>query len=352
MSTKLTTRCFGRADFDTQESAHAVLQYVLRADPFAAERFGSLPPLQKGFSSATLPKAIELLANFADQERRWGGDIWLESRREPRVNYHVQWAYGIPARPFAVSSYRVDAASVKSEGRVAEWLNFCLPLMELHDAWFAAFCLDEEWDHRHYFPVRSRPTASHATGYLVETYDGNALEEGIPGVYWGTYFGSFYVDWLGRDKFEKLPCVEKRELPTGGIFFTTAGRPNEWNTPECQRRQRACKEILGADAFFDTQAVRDALAALPPLERPENVKLSMLQPPRRVPEYPFRDEFHRPKRTREQEIDLARRHFEAVGMTLESVEGDVLIFRDEQGGVTRIDIGGEGRIDTWPSGGG
>jgi hypothetical protein len=89
-------------------------------------------------------------------------------------------------------------------------------------------------------------------------------------------------------KFDRLPCIDKRELPTGGIFFTTAERP---------------------------------------------------------------DEFHRPKRTREQEIDLARRHFEAVGMTLESVEGDVLIFRDEQGGVTRIDIGEEGRIDTWPSGG-
>ena len=94
---------------------------------------------------------------------------------------------------------------------------------------------------------------------------GVKLEEGIPGVFWGNYFGPFYVDWFGREKFDDLPCVEKRWLDSGGIFFTTAATPFEWNTPAARQMQQAVKDHLGREAFFDSETVIARVRQLEPI---------------------------------------------------------------------------------------
>jgi hypothetical protein len=219
-------------------------------------------------------------------------------------------------------------------------------LLGFHDAWFAAMCLDGEWDDHNVLSYKRWRLPDWPHGYEMQQAMGTALQTGVPGVYWGTYFGPFYVDWFGRERFETLPCVEKRELPTGGIFFTTAPTPFQWDKAETRAMQRGVMEHLGADAFFDMQALRAQMAAIGELF-PESFDPRRLIPPHRVPEFPFADELVKPERTREEEIESVRRQLEYHGFTLESIDGDILLFRDEEGGVTKVNVGAK-TMDRWP----
>jgi len=138
-------------------------------------------------------------------------------------------------------------------------------------------------------------------------------------VYWGTYFGPFYVDWFGREKFETLPCVERHELPKGGIFFTTAPTPLDWDKPETRAMQRSVMDHLGTEAFFDMQALRAKMAAsAEPFA--ESFDPRELIPACRVPEFPFADELEKRKKSREEKIEETRSYFESHGFSLESIE--------------------------------
>lgn len=230
---------------------------------------------------------------------------------------------------------------------LAEWRSFVSGLLDLHEAWYALLALGTETHKKNFLGWRGQHPRAADPARGVEGGRGVGLEltEGIPGVYWGNYMGPFYVEWFGREKLESLPCVEKRWLGTGGLFFTTARTPFEWDTPEAAQVQQAAKNHLGADAFFDIDAVRRALAELEPL--PEPLEPEQLQPPRRVPAFPFKIEAPSRKPLAEQ-IEEARRHFEGEGFTYVGFEKGVLTFRDQSGGLTRVTVGGAGRVEYWP----
>jgi len=270
----------------------------------------------------------------------------MERRKRPKSFFHVEWIRG-PTIPFSTPFYHVDAEYMKNPARLTAWLDFCWPLLGLHDAWFAAICLRREWEDHNCLVYKQRELPNWPDGYVMRQGGiGATLEEGIPGVYWGTYFGPFYVDWFGREKFETLPCVEKQELPTGGIFFTTAPTPFDWDKPETRAMQRAVMDHLGADAFFDMQALRAKMAEIgEPF--PESFDPLKLIPPHRVPEFPFAEEMKMREKSREEMIEETRRYFEHHGFVFEGIEGDVLVFRDEEGGLMRINLA-EKRMDHWP----
>lgn len=197
----------------------------------------------------------------AESDGEWG-DLWMESRRYPKLSYTLSWVRAPGAYPFSQSRYDIESGYVIDAANREAWLQFCWPLLAVHDAWFATICLNEEWLNHNFLTLRKRRLPDFPDGYRADQAVGTELHNGIPGVYWGTYFGPFYVDWFGRSKFDALPYLEKRELPTGGIFFTSAPTPYDWQTPETQRRQQAIKEHLGADAFFDIRPIRAKIAAM------------------------------------------------------------------------------------------
>ena len=176
---------------------------------------------------------------------------------------------------------------------------------------------------------------------------GVKLEEGIPGVFWGNYFGPFYVDWFGRGKFDDLPCVEKRWLDTGGIFFTTAATPFDWNTPAARQMQQAAMEHLGRDAFFDSETVFARVRQLEPI--PHNFEPEQFQTPRRLPDFPFKvTPPHNQTMPVEEQLADARQTFEGQGYTLIEESEKTLLFRDEEGGMLRVTVGVGGSIEFLP----
>jgi len=350
VTNELELHIYSRAVFNTEERAEPLLEYLLQAGKFAPQYFGGLPPLRKRFVRDNLPEAVSLLANRGGSEGMFGttrGEVWMERRKQPKMSTcHIEWVRG-PTIPFSRPFYHVNGEYIQKPTHLAAWLDFCWPLLELHNAWFAAICLDGEWNDHNCLVYRQRELPDWPDGYVMQQGGiGANLQKGIPGVYWGTYFGSFYVDWFGREKFETLPCVEKRELPSGGIFFTTAPTPFGWNEPEARAMQRAVMDHLGADAFFDMQALRAKMSAIDePV--PEDFDARNLVPPHRVPEFPFADEMKVREKSREEKIEEARRYFEHHGFAFEGIEGDEIVFRDDEGGLMRINLT-EKRINHWP----
>lgn len=341
---------YSRAVFNTEDQAEPLLEYFLQAGKFAPQYFGGLPPLRKRFIRDNLAEAISLLVNRGGQESMLGttrGEVWMERRKRPRMSTcRIEWIRG-PTIPFSKPFYHVDAEYMQKPAHLTAWLDFCWPLLELHDAWFAAICLRREWQDHNCLVYRQRELPNWPDGYVRrQSGIGTSLREGIPGVYWGTYFGPFYVEWFGQEKFETLPCVEKRELPTGGIFFTTASTPFDWNEPETRAMQRAVMNRLGVEAFFDMQTLRAKMAAMEePL--PEDFDAHNLIPPHRVPKFPFADEMKVREKSREEKIEETRRYFEHHGFIFEGIEEDELVFRDDEGGLMHINLA-EKQINHWP----
>jgi len=335
---------YSRATFDTEERAREVVNYLLAQPRFTPNRFGEYEPLRR-LTSDQVEQAVSLLVNRAGQEldpERVHSMVHFRRTRHPECSYTVAWSK-LPHEAFSLSWYIVEEDFIREQSHLAEWLEFAFGLLQLHEAWYARFALDIEslqknfitWHTQHPRAKDPQKGVERASGVGVK------LEHGIPGVYWGNYFGPFYVDWFGRKKFETLPCVEKRWLDTGGIFFTTAPTPFDWDTPAARQLQQAVKEHLGADAFFDIETVRWLVRELEPI--PETMKPEQFQPPRRVPTFPFTVEPPRYKSIAE-EIEDARRYFEGQGYTCVGVEDRTVTFHDGKGGILQVTVGPGGTV--------
>ncbi len=295
--------------------------------------------MRNPFDEKHLDDAARLLVNKAKQELTPdtpSGDIFLERRKTPEAHYRIEWGRN-PYHPFSKSSYIIDASYLREKSLLDDWLSYMMPLLEIHEAYFGAFYSDEEWEDHNVLRYKTRRLPDWPDGYEQVGGGGTNLLIAISGIYWGTYFGPFYVDWFGRDKFDDLPVVTKQELPNGGIFFTTADTPFDWNTPEARARQDAIKHQLGADAFFDIQALRTKMAEMvEPF--PEGFDPLSLAPKHRVPEFPFADEMKPREKSREEEIAEARSFFESQGFVFRGLDGDVLVFDGEDGSRMQIDL--------------
>jgi hypothetical protein len=347
-STDLAVLVYTRAAFDTEERARKILDYLLNSPHFAPERFGEYDPLRR-LTAKTLDKAVSLIINRIGQEldpERVRSDVFFERTRSPRCSYRVAWEH-LPHVAFMRNWCDVEQDYVRQPERLSEWIEFSFGLLELQQAWYARFALGVEQYAKNVMSWWTQYPRARDPEKGVENEGGVGveLEKGIPGVYWGNYFGPFYVEWFGREKFKTLPCVEKRWLDTGGVFFTTASTPFDWDAPEARQLQQAVKEHLGADAFFDIETVRQVLAELEPI--PEYMKPDQFQPPRRVPEFPFKVESPRHK-SWEEESEDARRYFESQGFTFVGLGEGTLVFRDKKGGMTQVTLRSGGKVEYSP----
>jgi hypothetical protein len=347
-STDLTVLAHIRTAFDTEERARRILDYLLGSPYFAPDRFGEYDPLRR-LTAKTLDKAVSLIVNRVGQEFdpvRVRSDVFFDRTRHPKCSYRVAWER-LPHVAFTRNWYHVEQDYVRRPERLSEWLDFSFGLLELQQAWYARFALGAEEDAKNVMSWWTRHPRARDPQRGVENEGGVGveLEKGIPGIYWGNYFGSFYVEWFGREKFETLPCVEKRWLDTGGIFFTTASTPFDWDTPQARRLQQEVKQHLGSAAFFDIETVRMVVAELQPI--PEYMRPEEFQPPRRVPEFPFKVE---PVRhgSPEEEAKEARRFFASQGFAFVGLEDGALVFRDKKGNVARVTIGLGSKVEYQP----
>lgn len=348
---QLTVTIYSRAAFDTEERARELVDYLLAQPRFAPDKAGEYDPYRR-LTPERVEQAVASLAALAqkeiDPERVLAMFSFVRSRN-PSCSFRVEWST-LPHTAFSLSTYSVEDKYVRKAEQLEEWLEFIAGLVERHEAWYARFSLDEERSAKNF--LQWSTTGGHAPSpeYRVTGRGGAIgvkLEESIPGVFWGNYFGPFYVDWFGREKFDDLPCVEKSWLDSGGIFFTTAPTPFDWNTPEARQMQQAAMEHLGHDAFFDSETVIARVRQMEPI--PHNFEPKQFQSPRRLPDFPFRV---RPPRNQrmpiEEQLADARQTFEGQGYTLIEEDEKTLLFRDDEGGMLRVTVGVGGSIEFLP----
>lgn len=347
----MNTVIYGRAQFDTHERAQKLLEMLCRHESFVPNRYGWHEPIRSAFSPDNMEGAIAALLN-EERNRRYPDDpsgmVLLKRTGPPKSLYYVDWS-GMKAAPFGVSFYDVEAQFVRDTNMLEQWAQFSFSLFATHDAWFAYMAIDEEKAQKTRFiwTVPKNAPRGWTPGTKAEGFFGAKLQRGIPGVFWGNYFGSFYVEWFGREKFETLPCVEKRELPTGGLFFTTAPTPWDWDKPEYHRLQRQVMEHLGADAFFDMEAFRERVQR--ELGKGGIYEPGQLLPRCRVPEFPFPTEPRprAPKSLEERRAETVE-YQEGLGLKLvEEPQEGVLVFESEDGERVRIDLK-RGTVEHWP----
>lgn len=81
----METLIFGRATFNTVDSARVVLDHLLKDGRFRPQYWGALPPLSKPFDAEHLDDTARLLVNQRKQELTPdtpSGDIFLERRKK------------------------------------------------------------------------------------------------------------------------------------------------------------------------------------------------------------------------------------------------------------------------------
>ena len=348
---ELNVTIYSRIAFDTEERAREIVNYLLAHPRFTPDRAGEYEPLRR-LTPERVEQAVAFIVNRAGQERnpeRVFSHVIFARKRRPSCSFSVRWDW-LPHVAFTPSWYKIEDEFVQMTECLNEWLSFTVGLLDRHDAWYARYALDEERHTNNFLEWRTTGGCAPSSKYRVTGRAGGVgvkLEKGIPGVYWGNYFGAFYVDWLGREKFKELPCVEKRWLDNGGIFFTTAPTPFDWNTPAARQLQQSVKEHLGEDAFYDYETVRACVRELEPL--PDRVEPEQFQTPRRVPDFPFTfSPPHSQTKPIEEQLAEARQAFESQGYTLVEEDGRTLLLRDESGGILRVTVGEGGSIEFLP----
>jgi hypothetical protein len=284
---------YHRKSFAKPKDARALLELLLADATFAPDRWAPFEPINRPLDRQALGPAAESFANFENTQKKnsiekWTGSILLKRTKVPKCLFGLEWSH-LRHRPFNISYFGVAQNWLKTPARLAALLDFTESLYFAFDHfWFACIGCDEEKEEKRrlkwFRPDRSHPDG----GYTIQEAPGIFLEKGIPGIYWGNYFGPFYVDWFGREKFKTLPCVYKKELKDGGIFFTIADSPFEWNSDKARAMGRRAMEHLNPRAFFDLPELKKAVeAAVASGAKVTNDLPQRLIRPCEVPKFPF-----------------------------------------------------------------
>ena len=258
-----------------KDAASTFFDHLCSHEIAMPSHWGTVPPYGK-IGKKTKDEVLDLfgLPNAAP--------VFFTRKRKPTLSHTVSWG-GNKWNPLDSSVYSIECAPEVDESIVERWLAFSFDMLSTHEAYYASLKSSAEHYDKNMFQFKRRITEK-ASSTEVKAVGGSQLR-GIPGIYWGNYFSSFYVDWFGRKKFDSLPCVEKKWFDDGSIFFTIAETPFDWDTPEAREMEKAVKEHLGVKAFFDLDTVCEVLAIDEPLS--PSVSPEFLQSPRWVPQFPF-----------------------------------------------------------------
>lgn len=131
-------------------------------------------------------------------------------------------------------------ASCTGAQRGAEIATRCLrAAVECWDPVFAYACMTREYDAKN---VAEGPGFRKACGLEFDRH--------LPGVYWATYFGSQYMDFLGHERVMSSPARRVESAGNGAIIFL-AEAPSHWRRDGYRQTEKKVREHLGVEHFWD-----------------------------------------------------------------------------------------------------
>jgi hypothetical protein len=116
--------------------------------------------------------------------------------------------------------------------------------IEMLDADFGRLCMDEEWITKNVVEQYKKPDG----GINPWKVFGTNIIEGLPGVYWCTFLGKVFSDWLGPRKVAQAPWPHVRQL-AGGYLLRRSDSPESWRTEA--DLDAKLKQYFGPERFFD-----------------------------------------------------------------------------------------------------
>jgi hypothetical protein len=116
--------------------------------------------------------------------------------------------------------------------------------LTLLNADFALLCLEREWVSKNVLQQYLEEDGSTDPWKVF----GNDIRKGLPGVYWCSFVGSAFSQWIGRPKLADVPWPHVEQVGTG-FLLRRSERPETWEKET--KQDKALISHLGRERFFD-----------------------------------------------------------------------------------------------------
>ena len=283
---------YSRRTFHTEQSALRVLSGILQVVPVKFERFGAYEPFRNRLNYEDLSEVSAILMGSVRRDPKLpqpSGDVFLSSGKRDDSTFYVEWSRGRP-NPFSSSYLSLRINDITSADQIASVRSCFSDLVELFDCWYANVHLGFELEHKNRLTYYEwHPTVPDRRIESVCYLNGSLHHLGIPGVYWGNYFGPYYVDEIGKSSFKDLPVHSISYLESGGIEFFISEHPDGWKDEIALDREARIKACLGSEYFTNVSGVRTALDEQGPI--PFDADPMSVVAPAKIPAFPFDDEY-------------------------------------------------------------
>jgi len=196
----------------------------------APTRFGPSENLMKPLESFTEDDIVETWmrvgGGFVQASDRWRAVVQVFFMKAPN------------ARGVSSLWIQLNADFFDDDQRTGRFIELCRQIYSWGAMDYGLVAYDQEYQEKNAFG----PTGP---------FGGANLARGLPGIYWLNFFGPFYVEWFGEDRFRSLSNVSKDQLRDGGWLIMARDEPLDYTSKEARRKEVTIMEHLGREAFFD-----------------------------------------------------------------------------------------------------
>jgi hypothetical protein len=199
-------------------------------------RWGDCEPLSTKASAADYSQVVPLWVKVG-RER---GNLFGMS---PRGGLLISFMLGPTLSPHDIG-FDFPLKLVASSNKLQRSLELFSTWVETLCADFALFATQAEWQAKN---VREQYMEKDGSIDPWKVFARN-ITEGLPGVYWCTYFGPPFVEWIGAEKLAHTPWLHASHVGQG-YLLRRSDRPDSWEGEAEQ--DRGLISHLGRARFFD-----------------------------------------------------------------------------------------------------
>ncbi len=170
-------------------------------------------------------------------------NTWNEKRYvilKSRLPWHLLISMMMyPAGISHVAVY-IDGTYFEDNERIKKFIEFVRATCLWGDFDFSFVAHEDEYESKNTYYVGDHKIIA-----------GGRLDVCLPGIYWVNVFGARYVDWLGENKFVKLPAHSKERLRNGAQMIIARPTLASFDDKASIDQERQIRRDLGERIFFD-----------------------------------------------------------------------------------------------------
>lgn len=232
-----------------KEEARKLIVTLSKFPCLVPQRYDSCEPIRTPFN----PDNIDLIIDSWFNSFLWKrtkplveGTIWIAWGPRPvHGSLHIAVEPKESILSELIDNFQQICSDFNADFASFHWLT--MNEISSKPAWQTVFCLNP-----------TKQTYNHS----ISTYN---LVKAIPELYWGTVFGSPYIEMFGREKLLKTPVPIAKELPNGSIYIQLSNSPFDLDTDydKIDIIRQDVKRYLNNNAFYDRNKPEDFKYRIP-----------------------------------------------------------------------------------------